>query len=292
MRRGIIVWFGAGLLGLACTPEPTPGLYPPQASGGVDDDAGVVDGGAEGSGEDLTGTWALLGDWSTCVTLVGTEELRSRYVHRVEIAQEGVTLTERHTVCSAQNTPLLGLETSVPQALVDAVGTLESQGAAIGTPGRLGYTSGPVVQLWGIALEAPLTDAWPTQAELPDPRVYDFEGDGKPGATLKIGNNACEVYVIQRSVSSVYGSLQEDGSILGSGFMRTEQTVIEATNVFCASSYRTASNDAHSVVRLVRVDHLDGDGDGEVSCAEILAAELGTAWVAPDKARCATTPAP
>lgn len=276
------------LLALACEPDIAPAHYIPQDRAILEDAGGSADGGSVDSAAALTGTWALLGDWSTCVTIVKAEELRTRYIHRVEIAQEGVTLRERHTICQAQNTPLLGLETSVPQALTSAIGDLETTGTVIGSPGRRGYQSGPLVQLWGIALEAPLTDPWPSREELPDPRIYDMDGDGMPGATLKLGNNACEIYVIQRAVSSVYGALQDDGTILGSGFMFTEQTVIDATNAFCGASYRTASNDAHSVVRLVRVDHLDRDGDGAVSCEELLSAEDQlTAWIEPDKARCA-----
>jgi len=294
-RAGRRVWPWLGLVGAlwalwGCEPELTEPLFREQVF--ADLDAGGMDDAVVGPvSEDLTGTWALVGDWSTCVTVFGTDELRTRYIHRVKIVQEGVHLHETHTVCAAVNTPLLGLETVVSDAILAAASPLEVESVVIGTPGRLGYDGGVQVQLWGIRLDDPLDERMPLASELPDARIYDSDEDGHDGATLSIGGDACEVYIVQRSISSVHGTLQPDGTIVGSGYMATEQTVLDASNAFCASPYATVSNDAWSFTRLVRVDEdgmdLDTDGDGEVDCAEILAARtsLGT-FLEPDRTRC------
>lgn len=291
MRRTSLVAAAlAASLTAACDPELTEPLFMEQS---VDIDAGVGgDDVATGTvSDDLTGTWVLVGDWSTCVTVFGTEELRTRYIQRVEIEQEGIRLHERHTICSAVNTPLLGLETVVSDAILAAASPIEVESVVIGTPGKLGYQGGVQAQLWGIRLDDPIDEPFPRPADLPDDRIYDSDADGHDGATLSIGGGACEVYVAQRALSSVHGQLQPDGTIVGGGFMRTEQTVIDASNAFCASPYQTVSNDAFTSTRLIRVDaqglDLDTDGDGEVDCEEILAVRTRFgAFLEPDKSRC------
>jgi hypothetical protein len=134
-------------------------------------------------------------------------------------------------------------------------------------------------------------DTLPGKDDLSDPRIVDSDGDGKPGATLKVGN-ACDVHVLQRAISALDGVVEAPGRIVGQGMHATQQVVLSATSSICAAKFKTRPNDAHNHFVLVRVDgdglDLDSDADGHVSCAEIIAAQgQFVTWREPDNAACA-----
>jgi hypothetical protein len=292
MRRALALvgWWLCG-----CEPALTEGLYEAQAL-----DAGVEEVGVDADqpgGQnlvdfaDMRGTWAHARDLSTCVSVAGVTETRSRTLVRVEIAQEGAFLRERHEVCALETTPVLGVQTIIPEAVFEAANPIEVESRLYGAQVGGLYQSGAIVSVWGIRLEDPLRDALPGPEALPDERVYDSDGDGQPGATLKLGGNFCDLWVAQRDVTTVSGLLRADGSIEGGGATDTTQAVLGATNDFCAQSFATRPNPAEGAFRMVRVDrrgiNLDADGDGEVSCAEIVAAQgRVTTWREPDPQRC------
>ena len=216
---------------------------------------------------------------------------RTRKLLRVQLSQQGHRVFEKRTVCSMLTTPLLGLTTVIPPAVIAGIGTLEVESLLFWNGVGQSYLGGVDVQLFGVQLDDPIADALPGKGDLDDPRIVDSDKDGKPGATLKVGS-ACEVHVVQRAISVLDGVIAAPGRIVGTGMHATQQVVLSATSSICASNFSTRPNDPHNQFVLVRVDagglNLDTDGDGDVSCAEIIAAQAQfITWTEPDNAACA-----
>ena len=144
-----------------------------------------------------------------------------------------------------------------------------------------------------------LTD--PEFEELPkeatDPRVYDQDNDGNPGATLILGANQCSMYVVQRAIAQWNGKVESGTRIAGMGNNITTQIVLGATGGFCASQYDTRNPPDTARFVMQRVDglhgalNLDTNQDGEVDCEEVRA--YGSAPFGPrepDNARCEPQP--
>lgn len=284
------VCVSAALAAGACKPELTEGGFVDQEiDAGVEQnqDAGRV----EADFTDMTGTWALVADFSTCVTLFKTEEVRNRTVSKVTITQERLSLTEIHEDCESGNTPVANLEAQVPLMTVQTANPMEVSSVLFGTEVGSTYRSQLKVRTWGIDMDDPIGDSFPRAADLPDERIFDADEDGNPGVTLIIGDDFCRVFIVQRALESISGTLMDDGSIQGGGSLATVQTFLGATNDFCSSEYDIVGNDTFSAFRMVRVDErgldFDEDGDGEVSCDEILARrESILVYESPDESRC------
>jgi hypothetical protein len=281
------------LLCAACDVAQTDGLFDDQ------DVALTVDAGRNDSGtqvavvdfEDMNGTWAHALDLSSCVTVTASEELRSQTLSLVQIEQDGLRLTETHEICQLNSTPLIGLETVVPESVFKLANPHSFQSALYGANIGDDYVSDPRVVLWGIRMDDPFTDPFPVGLTVNDPRTFDHDRDGQPGVTLKVGGNACDLYVAQRDLKSFSGKLQADGSILGSAAALVEQRPLGSTNPICATNFVVRSNEKDSILKMVRIDergiNLDTDGDGEVTCDELVARQDAIIqWLGADRARC------
>jgi hypothetical protein len=284
----------------ACDPAQEPGLYEDQILSDPDAGEDAPDGedpdqpGGQNLVDftDMNGTWALARDFSTCVSVFGVAETRSYTLSLVQIEQTGSVLRETHEVCSLKTTPVIGLETVVPEAVFRTSNPTVVEGYVYGDRPGASYTSGPILAVWGIDLLDPLRDPLPEPSDPLDPRIMDTDEDGMPGVTLKVGGSACDLYVIQRDAASVTGILQADGSIEGGGAAYTQQVVLGATNPICGQRFETIPNPAQGYSKMVRVDrrgiNLDADGDGEVGCEELIAAQDRViSWRMPDENRCA-----
>jgi len=90
-----------------------------------------------------------------------------------------------------------------------------------------------------------------------DPAVFDWDGDGRPGATVEVkvrGFGSFSVEVIQRAQALLEGTLQADGTIEGRVASRLlEQRVIGADHPLLRSSPRISPLDEESTFRMVPV---------------------------------------
>jgi hypothetical protein len=291
MTRSTVAMCAALLLMSAgCEPPESIGNYGPQeidAGNFNGEDAGAV----EANFSNMTGTWALSADFSSCVRIFELEETRNRTITKVEIVQEGLRLTETHIDCESSNTPIANLEAVVPTSTVNVANPMLVESVVLGTDVGKTYRSRLKTRLWGIRMDDPLADPFPTTTSLPDERIFDADEDGNPGVTLTLGDGFCDIFIVQRALESLQGTLQADGSIAGGGSLLTLQAIIDATSPFCSTEYDLVPNDAHSAFRMVRIDaeglNFDADGDGEVSCAEILARKDDVLiFDTPDVTRC------
>lgn len=281
----------AGLAVLACgcgELAPTPGLFD-----AVDRDTAALPGDVSASDSaaatTASGTWAMATDWSTCVYIGEVAfELRTYKLLRVEVEQQGAVWRERRTLCSVINTPLLGQTTLFSPAIIASYAPQQLLSTATGAAAGARYYGGLDLQLFGAKLAKPETEAMPTSAA--DPRVVDSDGDGHPGGTLKVGA-ICELYAANRALSQVSGEFVSADRVEGGALHDTTQVAFGSSSSFCAQAFATVPNQPHNAFVLARVDggalDLDGDGDGAVSCGEIVAGQgKFVSWRPADPSRC------
>ena len=146
---------------------------------------------------------------------LGSSKSASKSVSLVEIRREGKVMTQTHQVCdfrvledsalikmvfSDKFVAALSKHTYPIQLLRDAQGWFYR--ADLGME-RIGY-------------RADAEEKLPTQID--DPGVYDWDGDGHPGATLRLAVPLLpdgELYVVQRGQSVLSGRVTSPGRIEG-----------------------------------------------------------------------------
>ena len=285
----------AALCLAACEPAllPSPGF---DAQAATDALVAAVDGDALGLGDaatataTLAGTWVLLTDWSTCVLIGDSLELRNYTLSKLEIVQDGFLLRETREDCSLVNTPLLGITTVIPQPALQSGNPMHAVAYVRDVGPGMPYLGGVEVQSWGLQLDDPLGDPLPLSGD--DPHVVDSDHDGHPGVSLELPG--CNMYVAQRAVMVRTGKQEASGAISGEGSRTLTQFHISDSGGVCGTQFNSISNQTTNRWRMLRVDsaglHLDGNGDGKVSCAEIVENQTQfAAWLEPNDARCAAS---
>lgn len=175
---------------------------------------------------------------NTKLPFVGSSKSASKSVSLVEIRRNGSATNQTHRVCDFRV-----LERSVlinmvfPEKFIAALAKhiypiqleKDSQGwnyrADLGVE-TIGYHSGAV------------DDTLPTKMD--DPAVFDWDGDGHPGATLKLSIPLLpngELYIVQRGQSILTGRVVQLGRVEGNIEVRQfDQRVIGARPGFLARS--------------------------------------------------------
>jgi len=202
--------------------------------------SGVLARGEELPPFDLTGTWAVMQVTSDIVVypFVGQKTRTTTLVLLVEMVQRGREVTVRETHCLADiDDGTTMVRTEIPEAFLRSIQSVEQ--TAVLEPGPSGWTfSFP----WGTAVHGarladPLNDALPTTAD--DPRVFDQDGDGKPGITVRVnilGLISGQVYAVQRITKYLEGAVVTPDLIRGFITWRNEQVTIGASNPFLNTS--------------------------------------------------------
>ena len=91
-------------------------------------------------------------------------------------------------------------------------------------------------QVLGVRLMDPENEALPT--DVSDPRVFDQDGDGHPGMTVRVkimGLISGEVYVVQRNRNRLIGTVISPEFFRGTIEWETEQVILGASSPFLAS---------------------------------------------------------
>lgn len=214
----------------------------------------------EGNQGDLSGTWAQMQVTSelSSVPFVGEVTNKNITLLRLEQQQNGGSLTVTAEICSIEvdsGTSLVSIE--FPQAFVDSLGMVMKPSTI--EPADHGYRffQPRFTQLLGVRLENPATDPLPTEAD--DPRVFDQDGDGHPGITVRVtilGFIKGEVYVIQRDWNTLNGEFTSPDKIDGLIEWGIEQVVLGASNPFLKARGTNRPDPAaeHSYFCTTRID--------------------------------------
>ena len=226
--------------------------------------------------ERLSGTWLQYSQLSSCVD-VGSQsfDTYSRTIYLVDVEHDDFGVTrETWRGCDIDLTPLLNLQGVLKTENLETIFPVVTVGGlATSTAVGGGYASAPMAELWGLDLEDPVNDEFPSGPD--DSRIIDSDGDGHPGATLVFGTNVCDAYLFQRTSTIYSGSFVAFDRIEGTAVSTTEQVIIDATTMFCKTRYDSRPNDSRNIFARQRVDgaggsiDLDLDGDGEVTCSEV-----------------------
>ncbi len=185
---------------------------------------------------DLSGSWVMLQVTTDIVEypLVGQRTRVNVLVLRLQIDQSGTSLTIREAHCVADlddGTELV--RTEITEAFLRSLST-EGRSAEL----QRADTGWHFVFPWGTEvhgarLEDPVNDPLPSGPE--DPRVFDQDGDGNPGVTVRLsilGLVSGEVYAVQRLSKHLKGDVVSDDHLVGLIDWSNEQVRLAATDAF------------------------------------------------------------
>jgi hypothetical protein len=149
-------------------------------------------------------------------------------LHRVRYDGDGLVVDSRY--CSVEQEPLGRVRTTIGPAFVAAMPEWTVRVAT--EPAGDGLTNVRVpnhLMVLGADLERPNEDPLPEDED--DPRVTDPDGDGHPGVSVHVdGLVSGEVYLVQRIVRGLRGTLDPDGRMTGQVTGTGDQHVIGASS--------------------------------------------------------------
>jgi len=234
--------------------------------------------GAEADGEgvaplvladlDLTGVWAQLDVRSALATvpLAGQVTRTTTSVFRASLVQQGDQLQVTLELCglwSESGTDLV--QTIFPDALVASIAPQAYTVALRQDDLGVAYEGPRHVDARGYRPTGEPDEALPEAPE--DPRVYDQDGDGRPGITVRIsGVVSGEVWLVQRLTTRALGRVTSPDRIEGLLEWQDEQRHLGTDNTLLKdpTPSRPDPEAANSYFRSVRVEAGD-------DCAAILA---------------------
>ena len=147
-----------------------------------------------------------------------------------DVTRDGEQLVASTRFCSIDPIPFGGVQSSMDEAFVAAMGSpsvVVSIEGPEGGPWTVEFEEWVIVM--GAELENPTSDPLPEDKK--DPRVTDSDGDGKPGASVHLsGRIKGRTYVVQRLTRRMHGMLTADGHMSGTLTGRAEQVTLGASN--------------------------------------------------------------
>lgn len=216
----------------------------------------------------LSGIWAQLvvSSQLSDVPFAGRVRQQTISVQRVIIKQNSETVRMEAQTCALEfdsGTSLVQLR--FPERFVNSLG-IDIKKAQF-DPSTLSFVQPRTTYLRGVRLQDPERD--PLPADPKDPRVFDQDGDGKPGMTLTasiVGLFTAEIYIIQRDWNILRGQLTSSTTLDGLVEWGSEQVILGATNSLFLNPNPTFSdtNPNNSFFRSTRVS-------AETSCEQIRA---------------------
>ncbi len=189
---------------------------------------------------DLTGTWAqvVVHRSLSAIPVVGDVASETTTRLLVTLSQQGDEVRASAKVCGMRIEGSKLVRTSIPPALLRAMPEQRWQSKVSATEGRLALAPWARWDVLGARLQEPSRDALPTEAN--DARVFDQDGDGKPGVTVAVrGMIDGEIFVTQKGWSELRPDRVTADSISGSVRWRQTQTILGASSRFLSSGPET-----------------------------------------------------
>ncbi len=189
---------------------------------------------------DMTGTWAqvVVHRSLSAIPVVGDVASQTTTRLLVMLSQESGLVQARAKVCGMHIEGSKLVRTSIPPALVRAMPEQLWHTRVSATEGRLELAPWSRWDVLGARLQEPSRDALPTEAS--DARVFDQDGDGKPGVTVAVrGMIDAYIFVTQKGWSELRPDRVTADSISGSVRWRQTQTILGASSRFLSSGPET-----------------------------------------------------
>lgn len=182
----------------------------------------------------LGGTWAqqIVTTAVSKVPIVGEVVTRTVSVQKVDISQSGKRLELQTEVCAIKvHSSVDVVETHIPDRFVAAMGVVKRPARLLEKNGAYHLHVPKKTEILGMRLRAPSSENLPTEAD--DPRVYDQDGDGHPGMTVKVsGIIDGSLYIVHRGWDQLRGKLSGKNAIEGGVKWNLEQKVVDSTSIF------------------------------------------------------------
>lgn len=213
----------------------------------------------------LVGTWAELQVYPEITTipfLNATVTRTSVVLLRVEITQTGSSLLLTQTYCSTDiDSGTFLVSTVIPDAFLVSLGEASRPASLDASGTTIRFDQPWYTEVRGCRLADPVNDPLPTSAD--DPRVFDQDGDGNPGLTVRVsilGIAAGEVYVVQRVRYRLSGMVVTPDRIEGLIEWKNDQVTLDATSSFLEANTNShpdpAPEHSYFVFRRIQPDTL------------------------------------
>jgi hypothetical protein len=209
---------------------------------------------------DVSGTWAEMQVYREFATLplVGEAARTSTVLLLVTMEQTGSSLIMRETYCSTKiDNGTAIASTTIPTSFLRSLAQTAKPASLDASETTTRFTQPWYTEVRGARLDDPERDALPTQAD--DPRVFDQDGDGKPGLTVHVSALVIftgDVYVVQRVRYRLEGVVVTPDRIEGLIEWTTEQITLGTTSSLFEGELPSRPDPvaAHSFFVLQRID--------------------------------------
>ena len=191
----------------------------------------IVSAGEGDVGVDLSGEWIAeyVTTTETRLPVIGGFDTTTEAEVAVEIEQRGDQVMMTTRTCSIDmSTDLPMADTKVPDAFVDSLSEQRRRVRLRDGGDGLEFVSEKLREVLGVRLDDPGSDKLPEDDD--DERVYDHDGDGNPGVTIRIdGVVSGDIYVVRNGWDRWYGLVTDEDRIDGRIIWETEQNVVGAS---------------------------------------------------------------
>ncbi len=220
----------------------------------------------------LVGTYAMKMQVATIqmLPILGNTPSTQTSLGLVEISRDGEHFVFEERGCrvvpQAGGAVTTTIDDAVPRSVPPGESRLDVTDLG---DGQVGFARATSTVVLGIHLADPATDALTDDAA--DPRVWDQDGDGKPGVTAHVmGLASGDVYVVQRQRASYSGTLLADGKLRGLVADASEQKTVGASTPLLDSQIMSTP-DPDTEKSFVELERVTGTWD-----CDRLVAEVGT----------------
>lgn len=240
---------------------------------------------------DMTGRWVQIQERAAMVEMLpsnpGKRLTRTWFV--VDITQDLLAVSAWYTACAVEvESPEGGAVTTIPRRLIESIPVSDRPAALSDEGGAWRFAQPEHVELRGVRdLADPANDVLPTDPL--DPRILDQDDDGQPGVTVFVDVSAInlDVYVAQRIVTALEGTVVADGCFEGTVAWSEDQVILggydvsgQAGGVLAALLTRPGIEPQldGSRFRMTRVDGTLAAGDPAGVCGAVLADRARWGW--------------
>lgn len=196
--------------------------------------------GGDATSPDLTGTWAQLVVHRSLSAVPMMGDVASETTTRllVTLSQQGGEVRASARVCGMRIDGSKLVRTSIPPALLRSMPEQRWETQLVMEAGVARLAPWSRWDVLGARLSAPDSEKLPTEAS--DARVFDQDGDGKPGVTVAVrGMVDGEIFVTQKGWSELRPDQVTANSMSGSVRWRQTQTILGASSRLLSSGPET-----------------------------------------------------